>query len=1003
MTLLRQIGVAALAAALLPAGLAAQDRGAATGIVRDGDSGQPLAGAAVFVEGTNYSTLSNAEGRFLLPNIPPGTHSLRASYVGYGPVALEFTVAPGGTAQVNFDLNVSTLQLDGIVVTATGEQRKRELPNSVAAIDAGDMVPELPANNLADLLQGRSAGVQVLSSAGTSGVGSRIRIRGASSISLSNDPLVYVDGIRVDSRNSGLGAGGQESSRLDDFNLEDIEDIEIVKGPSAATLYGTEAANGVIRITTKRGQPGDTRWNVWAEGGLIQEPNTYPLNYAGLGAAGTPYARRCLLNDVAGGRCVQSGLDTFQVLHDPEYSPIDRGGRGQMGLSLSGGNERMNYYVAGEMETEVGPYKLPEPDRLDLEERGIPITSEVERPNQLKRRNLRVNLNSQIADDVTLSVRTAYLDSHFAYLGNDNNSFGLLPSAFLGSSTRDRPWGFQAPAQLFGRTLYQDIQRLTASGTVGWDPFEWLQARATAGIDFYSRKDISFFGRDIGVPGQSNLGRKDTDRINQYQYTLDASGKASFNLTDAVSSQTSVGIQYFENQYAGTNAWGIDIVNGASSIGAAAETFSNEFHTFSKTAGIFVEQTFGLNDRLFATGAIRADDNSAFGQDFDLIYYPKAGLSWIASEETFFPEVGFLDQLRLRVAWGKSGVQPGSDDAIRTLAASAITTPADQTGSGVSIGNIGNSTLEPEESSEIEAGFDAEIFGGRAAVEFTYYDKATSGALITVPLAPSLGASASRWINIGDVSNSGFELSVSSTVVETENVAWDVTLAGSINQNELVSLGEGTEPIGSQTRFVPGFPLGSQWSRPIESWSDADGNGIITPDELVVGDTIVYLGPGQPENQLTFSTSVQLGDFRVYGLLDYRGDYIAYNNTERFRCRFRICQGLIDPSSPLDEQARAVAAVLHPSQTVAGYMEKGDFVKLREVSLSWSLPESIAGRMGAERAQVVLSGRNLGVWTDYTGMDPEINWNGSGDNFGVSEFLTQPPVRYYTLRVNFTF
>ena len=219
MTLLRQIGVAATAAALLPAGLAAQDRGAATGIVRDGASGQPLAGAAVFVEGTNYSTLSNAEGRFLLPNIPPGTHSLRAAYVGYGPVAQEFTVGPGGTTQVDFDLNVSTLQLDGIVVTATGEQRKRELPNSVADIDASDLVPELPANNLADLLQGRSAGVQVLSSAGTSGVGSRVRIRGASSISLSNDPLVYVDGIRVDSRNSGLGAGGQESSRLDDFNL----------------------------------------------------------------------------------------------------------------------------------------------------------------------------------------------------------------------------------------------------------------------------------------------------------------------------------------------------------------------------------------------------------------------------------------------------------------------------------------------------------------------------------------------------------------------------------------------------------------------------------------------------------------------------------------------------------------------------------------------------------------------------------------------------------------
>lgn len=1004
MKLLCSIGAALIAAALVPAGLSAQDRGTVAGMVRDADSGQPLVGAAVYVEGTNYSTLSNVEGRFLLPNIPPGTHSLRATYVGYGPVAHEFTVDAGGAASVDFDMSVSTLQLDGIVVTATGEQRKRELANSADNLDANALVEVAAVNNVSDLLQARSPGVQVFSSAGTSGVGSRIRIRGSSSISLSNDPLIYVDGIRVDSRQSGLGAGGQEASRLDDFNLEDIEDIEIVKGPSAATLYGTEAANGVIRITTKRGRPGETRWNAWAEGGLIQEPNTYPLNYRGLDAGGGPFARRCLLNDVAAGRCTQTGLETFQVLHDPELTPIDRGGRGQLGLSLSGGSERINYYVAGEMETEVGPYKLPEADRRDLEERGVPITSEVERPNQLKRRNLRVNLNSQIADNATLSVRTGYLDSHFAYLGNDNNSFGLLPSAFLGSSTRDDPWGFQAPAQLFGRTLYQDIQRLTASGTVGWSPLPWLQASATAGLDFYSRKDISFFARDIGVPGQSNLGRKDTDFINQYQYTFDANSTASFDLTDAITSKTAVGVQYFENQYSGTTAWGIDIVNGASSIGAAAETFSSEFHTFEKTAGVFIDQQFGLNDRLFVTGAIRADDNSAFGQDFDLIYYPKAGVSWIASEETFFPEIGFLDQLRFRAAWGKSGVQPGSDDAIRTLAANAITTPGDATGSGVSIGNIGNSTLEPEESSEIEAGFDAEMFGGRAALEFTYYDKSTSGALITVPLAPSLGASASRWINIGDVSNKGVEVALSGTVLDTEAVAWDVTLAGSINKNELISLGEGTEPIGSQTRFVPGFPLGGQWERPIESWSDADGNGIITPDEVVVGDTISYLGPGQPENQLTFSTSIQLfSDFRVYGLLDYRGNYIAYNNTERFRCRFRICEGLIDPAADLSDQARGVAAVLHPSQTVAGYMEKGDFVKLREVSLSYTLPEQIAGRMGASRAQVVLTGRNLGVWTDYSGMDPEINWNGSGDNFGVSEFLTQPPVRYYTLRVNFTF
>ena len=322
----------------------------------------------------------------------------------------------------------------------------------------------------------------------------------------------------------------------------------------------------------------------------------------------------------------------------------------------------------------------------------------------------------------------------------------------------------------------------------------------------------------------------------------------------------------------------------------------------------------------------------------------------------------------------------------------------------MSIGNIGNSLLEPEESSEIEAGFDAELFHGRAALELTYYDKRTSGALIEVPLAPSLGASANRWINIGEVQNAGWEASITGTVIDTEDFSWDLTIAGSLNRNELLSLGEGTEPIGSQTRFVPGYPLGGQWDRPLQSWNDADGNGIITPDELVVGDTIEYIGPGQPENQLTISTSVQLfRNVRLYGLLDYRGNYVAYNNTERFRCRFRLCQALIDPGTPLDDQARAVASLLHPSQTVWGYMERGDFWKLREVSVRFQLPAEIAQKISASSASLTLTGRNLGTWTDYTGMDPEINWNGSSDNFGVSEFLTQPPVRYYTLRLNLAF
>jgi len=1002
---IRSLILAASLSAMLALPAVAQDRAQVTGMVTDAATMAPLSGAQIVIEGTNYGALANASGRYLILNIPPGTHTLRAILIGYGPVAQEFTVAAGGTAQVDFSLAQSALQLDEMVVTATGEQRKREVGNAVGTIDASEIISVAPVNNMADLIQGRTAGVQVFNSSGTAGTGSRIRIRGSSSISLSNDPLVYVDGIRVDNRQSGLNAGGQDASRLDDFNPEDIESIEIVKGPAAATLYGTEAANGVIRITTKRGQPGETRWSVWAEGGLVKEPNTYPLNYSGLSA--TPsYETSCLLVDVNDGLCTQTGLESYQVLEDdnPALNPVDDGYRNQYGLSVQGGSDRINFYIAGEIENETGPFSLPTDDRADLEARGVPITSTVERPTQLGRKNLRINVNSQLADNVTMAVRAGYLDSRLAYTGNDNNSFGFLPSAYFGGSNPDSPWGFQAPAQLFGRTLYQDVQRFTTGTTMTWQPMEWLSLRGTGGLDYTNTTNISFYARDIGVPGQSNLGRKDTDYRNTWQYTVDLNATGSFDLTPSVTSNTSVGVQYFRNLFGGTDAWGIDIVNGASSIGAAAETFSDEFSTEDRTVGIFVDQQFGLNDRLFVNVAIRADDNSAFGQDFDLITYPKASVSWIASEESFFPELDFLDQLRFRGAWGKSGLQPGSDDAIRTLSADAITNPDDETGSGVSIGNIGNSLLEPERSSEIELGFDAEMLTGRVGLEVTFYDKNTEGALIEVPLAPSLGASADRWVNIGEVENKGWEAAITAAIVQMENFSWDLTLSGSINRNELLSLGEGTEPIGSQTRFVPGYPLGGQWAEPINGFNDANGNGIISEDEVDIGDEIEFAGPGAPEDQLTVSSSFQIfKNLRVYGLLDYRGNYVAYNNTERFRCRFQLCRALIDPSTPLDDQARAAASLYHSTQTVWGYLEPADFWKLREVSLTYTLPENVAGRFGSRSASITVTGRNLGTWTDYSGMDPEINSAGSGDNFGISEFLTQPPVRYFTFRINLGF
>ncbi len=260
------------------------------GTVTDKATSAPLENARILVTGTSLIETTNNEGRYEIRSIPPGTYQVRALRIGYSPLVQTVTIGQDETGALDFALTAAPVQLDEIVTTATGQQRKLEVANAVSTIDVASVAAEQPITQVADLISGRAAGVQVLKSAGTTGSGTRIRIRGSNSISLSNEPLYYIDGIRMESSASsstldigGFGAGDPRTngpSRLNDLNPDDIESIEIVKGPAAATLYGIQASNGVVRITTKKGNPGKARWNVFAEAGGVTDNNTYPLNYS---------------------------------------------------------------------------------------------------------------------------------------------------------------------------------------------------------------------------------------------------------------------------------------------------------------------------------------------------------------------------------------------------------------------------------------------------------------------------------------------------------------------------------------------------------------------------------------------------------------------------------------------------------------------------------------------------------------------------------------------------
>ena len=971
--------------------------GTIEGRVTEEINGAPIGGATITLVGTVRSVLSDRDGTFRLTGVPVGRVGIRVVAIGFGSQSAEVAVQGAQPTQVDFALQQVVISLDAVVVTATGGQRRREVANAITTLDAVEAVEERMPPSVASLIQGRSPGVQIINSSGTTGSGTKIRIRGSSSISLTNEPLLVVDGIRVDNTQDdiGFGTGGQTISRLNDFNPDDIESIEIVKGPSASALYGTAAANGVISIKTKRGRVGAPSWNLWVEQGLIRDVGGYPDNYRGVAADGSS----CRLANVSAGDCTQAGLEIANPLSSKTTAPFKTGYRSQYGMNVAGGSQQVQYYMSGEWETEDGVWGLPQRTQDSILEFRSDVPDYVTNPNSLRRGSLRANIMALLGRTGTLNVSTGYVSSDIRLPQNDNNSLGILPSGLLGGtdSTEVGGWGFYAPEEIFFIDGKQQIERFTNSVNALWQPTTWLEARGTVGIDFTQKADVRFQATGTGPDaGTRRQGDRTSDKTNAYSYTVDLGATVQRQLSDRLSSRTSVGFQYFRTNREQVETTGQILPPGAGSNKSATDQFIDEDFIETRTVGTFVEQQFGLDDRLFVTGALRGDDNSAFGQDFDFTVYPKLGVSYLLLEGG----LGVLDNLRLRGAWGASGQQPGTNDALKFYNGVAVIV-AGQELSGVTIGGAGNNELKPERSQEIEVGFESGFFNGRVGLDFTYYRRSTTDALVQRRLAPSLGLTQNRWENIGETLNWGFEGGIHGTIVETPAFAWTVGLSGSTNSNEIIELGEGVESIVfSPQTHAEGYPLGAYFQESY-TYEDANGDGIITTDELTFSDTTEYQGYARPRYDAYLTSGIDIGGWlRISGLLDYRGGHLMNNFTEAFRCRFNICQGLNDPEASLDEQARAQTQ-RSSVQTLTGFLEPGWFVKLRELSFMFLAPEGWARAFGANRLSLTVTGRNLFTITDYTGLDPEVQE--TAGNFGSREFLTQAQVRSWTARLQVTF
>jgi TonB-linked SusC/RagA family outer membrane protein len=1007
----------AIAAAGSP--LAAQ-QGTITGRVTDSATKQPLTGSSIQVVQTGAVVAVRGDGRYIITGLNAATYDLRVIAIGYAAQRKTIVVRGNATTALDFALVAVPYTLEELVTTATGVQRRLEIGNSVSEIRADSLTQTQPIASMTDLLQARTAGISVLPSAGTIGAGTRVRIRGANSLSLSNEPIIYIDGVKVntDASSSSLGTGGQAPSRLNDINPDDLESVEIIKGPSAATLYGTQAANGVIRITTKHGVAGAPRWHAFVEGGYLTDKNQYPTNYREVGrtiTGGTPGGalRTCLLTQFASGVCTQEKLLSSNILMNPQLTPVSNGNSALYGADVTGGTEAIQYFVSGQYQNQIGTFQLPDTDRTRLlASRGVSsLPANVLRPNSDKQVSFRSNLTAQLHSNLDLQTNLGYSSGKLLLPQNDNNVLGMLPSGYFGTTdTLGRPgWGFFAPGEIFSLLRQQNIERFTGSSQLNWRPTDWLAGHATVGYDVGQRLETSFDPTGLGPAfGTTPLGNKTDTRTELKTYQADGGLTAHNRLTHDLNLRTSVGVHYGQDLFYQNQASGSRLSFGSNDIDGAAILSASQTTTTVITLGAFAEEQFTYKSRYFLTGALRVDDNSSFGQSFKAIVFPEANGSWVISDEPSFPKSSVLSLLRVRAAYGQSGLQPGALDALTYLTPTTSAIQGQST-SAVAFGSLGLSNLKPERSGEFETGADIGLFHGQTNIDFTFFDKKTSDALIARVLAPSLGVSSTRFENLGSVSNKGFELTVNTRIINSRALAWDMTLAGSTIKNRLLSLGAGIPPIiNGVQRHVVGYPLGGFWDRAF-TFADANKNGIIEPSEVHVDTAASFRGSAQPTRQLSLNNSFSLfhGRVRLAGLIDYQGGFYQYNSTEEFRCTStgNNCQAIMDKSTPLAQQATAVARRFDPSATEWGYLEKADFAKLREVSVTYYLPDAWARAFRSQHASLSLAGRNLHTWTSYTGVDPELNQLGQGslNGFGVRDFLTQPPIRTFILRANFTF
>jgi TonB-linked SusC/RagA family outer membrane protein len=972
-----------------------------TGRVVDGSDHAPIPGAAVLVTGTTVGAQTSDSGTFSL-RLPADAKTLTVRRIGFLQVTVPVTP---GQADVTVTLQKDVLELEAQVVTGVATTvSSKNAANAVAVVNAQD-VTETPVPTMENAIQGKVPGAVIQSNnGGAPGGGMQIQVRGVTSINGNASPLYVIDGVIVNNEtinpdinainqegggvtSTGAAVGGAPSpqdngvNRIADINPDDIETIEVLKGASASAIYGSKASAGVVIITTKKGVSGKPKWDFGQQVGHAQLENTLPIRaFPTLGSAQLWYVNDVKAADAGTPAAVTDSAFIKSVYAGPQDYQQQLFGNSQLSyqtnISVAGATGPTQYFLSG----------LSKYDNGLMENTGY--------NKQSARSNVTEQFNSALS--VTANLNYIHDETRRGITGNDNigispyNVLSFTPAFVkLNTQVADGAWPINpfSPANPFADAVEiqtpEDVSRFIGGGNINWVPLraehQTLTVNFQGGADLASVHDLLYAPPDLQVeqriptalPGAAVANDA---TINYFNYSINVTHHYSgFSFLDAT---TSAGFTRDRRDLANPVTVGVNLLAGAGvpTVGSVLSNFYNQTEQLDQSL-YAQEQLIMLNNRLTLTGGVTAERSTNDGNISKFYAYPRYSASYIIPQFA-----SFLDELKLRLAYGQSGNLPLYGMKY---------TPFNTTVLGGANGiienpNNGDPNIKPESEAEIETGFDATFFNSRAQFSATVYQKRLNNLILQAGVDPSVGFS-SEFINGGEFTNQGIELSLQATPIQMprNGLTWSSTVTFYRNYSVVNSLPTAPFQAGNTFGFGAGFLA------PGRSVSETVNPNIIGKDGLPL-----QVGDFTPGWRMSYGNTFTLGAFRLFGLIDVSRGGTTINLTDLY---FDGSAQLYGDSAKGANRLKQFEAGLTP------YVQDASFLKLRQLSLSYAIPPRLVSMIPGNRlssARLQLSGYNLLTSTRYDGLDPEISVNGNQTITRGQDISPFPPARSYFLGID---